>query len=42
LLDTYWEALDAHNRVALAVKYIPAQGGTGTIIVRNQHVAMAQ
>ena len=36
LLDTYWEALDAHNRVALAVKHIPAQGGTGTIIVRNQ------
>jgi IMP cyclohydrolase len=42
LLDMYWEALDAHNRVALAVKYIPAQGGTGTIIVRNQQVAMAQ
>jgi IMP cyclohydrolase len=42
LLDTYWEALDAHNRVALAVKHIPAQGGTGTIIVRNQQVTMAQ
>jgi hypothetical protein len=42
LLETYWEALDAHNRVALAVKYIPAQGGMGTIIVRNQHVATAQ
>ena len=42
LLDTYWEALDAHNRVALAVKHIPAQGGTGTIIVRNQQGAMAQ
>jgi len=42
LLDTYWEALDAHNRVALAVKHIPAQGGVGTIIVRNQQVAMAQ
>jgi hypothetical protein len=42
LLDTYWEALDAHNRVALAVKYIPAQGGTGTIIVRNQQVTTAQ
>jgi IMP cyclohydrolase len=42
LLDTYWEALDAHNRVALAVKYIPPQGGVGTIIVRNQHGAMAQ
>ena len=42
LLETYWEALDAHNRVALAVKHIPAQGGVGTIIVRNQQVAMAQ
>jgi IMP cyclohydrolase len=42
LLDTYWEALDAHNRVALAVKHIPAQGGVGTIIVRNQQAAMAQ
>jgi hypothetical protein len=42
LLDTYWEALDAHNRVALAVKYIPAQGGVGTITVRNQYVATAQ
>jgi IMP cyclohydrolase len=41
LLDTYWEALDVHNRVALAVKYIPAQGGVGTIIVRNQQIAMA-
>jgi hypothetical protein len=36
LLDMYWEALDTHNRVALAVKYIPAQGGIGTILVRNQ------
>jgi hypothetical protein len=42
LLDTYWEALDAHNRVALAVKHIPAQGGTGTILVRNQQVTTAQ
>jgi hypothetical protein len=28
--------------VALAVKHIPAHGGMGTIIVRNQQVAMAQ
>jgi len=42
LLDMYWEALDAHNRVALAVKHIPAQGGRGTIIVRNQQIATAQ
>ena len=37
LLDMYWEALDADNRVALAVKYIPAQGGAGTILVRNRY-----
>jgi IMP cyclohydrolase len=37
LLDMYWEALDANNRVALAVKHIPAQGGVGTIIVRNRY-----
>jgi hypothetical protein len=42
LLDMYWEALDAHNRVALAVKHIPAQGGTGTIIVRNKQDTRAQ
>ena len=28
---------DADNRVALAVKYIPAQGGVGTILVRNRY-----
>jgi hypothetical protein len=38
----YWEALDVHNRVALAVKYIPAAGGTGTITVRNAQNAMTQ
>lgn len=37
LLDMYWEALDANNRVALAVKHIPASGGVGTIIVRNRY-----
>jgi hypothetical protein len=42
LLDMYWEALDVHNRVALAVKYIPAAGGTGTITVRNAQNAMTQ
>jgi hypothetical protein len=42
LLDMYWEALDVRNRVALAVKYIPAVGGTGTIIVRNAQDAVPQ
>jgi len=37
LLHMYWEALDANNRVALALKSIPAQGGAGTILVRNRY-----
>ena len=37
VLATYWDALDAHNRVALAVKTIPLDGGPGRILVRNAH-----
>ena len=37
LLNMYWEALDANNRVALAVKHIAAQGGVGTILARNRY-----
>jgi hypothetical protein len=37
LLETYWEALDTNHRVALAIKYIPPQGGMGTIMVRNRY-----
>lgn len=37
VLDAYWEALDADNRVALAVKAIPAAGGPGELRVRNRH-----
>ena len=37
MLATYWDALDAHNRVALAVKTIPLDGGPGRILVRNAH-----
>ena len=37
VLATYWEALDADNRVALAVKTIPVGGGPGSIVVRNAH-----
>lgn len=40
LLEMYWEALDANNRVALAVKHIPPEGGTGTLTVRNGQAAM--
>jgi IMP cyclohydrolase len=36
VLDTYWDALDADNRVSLAVKTISAQGGAGRIIVKNR------
>lgn len=35
VLATYWDALDAGNRVALAVKTIPVDGGPGGILVRN-------
>lgn len=36
VLDAYWNALDENNRVSLAVKIIPAEGGPGAIIVRNR------
>jgi IMP cyclohydrolase len=36
VLTAYWDALDADNRVSLAVKTIPAQGGPGKIIVQNR------
>lgn len=36
LLDRYWEALHAENRVALALKHIPQGGGSGQIEVRNR------
>ena len=36
ILDTYWSALDAGNRVSIAVKEIPAGGGPGEIVVRNR------
>lgn len=35
VLETYWEALDVDNRVALAVKRIP-QDGTSEILIRNR------
>jgi IMP cyclohydrolase len=37
LLDVYWDALNAENRVALAVKWIPTRGGPSEIIVRNRY-----
>ena len=35
VLATYWAALDAENRIALALKRIPVEGGPGQILVRN-------
>ncbi len=37
LLDVYWDALDAENRIALAVKWIPLHGGPSEIIIRNRY-----
>jgi hypothetical protein len=34
--DRYWNGLDADNRVALAVKRIPARGGASEIVLRNR------
>jgi IMP cyclohydrolase len=36
VLDGYWSALDAENRIALAVKRIPADGSPSHILVRNR------
>jgi IMP cyclohydrolase len=36
VLDLYWDALDADNKIALAVKRIPLRGGSSDIIVRNR------
>ena len=36
VLDTYWQALHADNRIALAVKRIPDDGGQGRLIIRNR------
>ena len=36
VLDTYWDALNARNRIAIAVKRVPARGGSSEIILRNR------
>ena len=36
VLDAYWAALDADNRLALAVKRIP-DSGAAELIIRNRH-----
>jgi len=37
LLDHYWDALDADNRIAIAVKRIPSDGGQSSLLVRNRY-----
>lgn len=37
VLERYWSALDAENRVAIALKRIPLGGGPGRIRIRNRH-----
>ena len=37
VLDRYWDALDPDNRVALAVKRIPATGGPSALTLRNRY-----
>ncbi len=37
VLTRYWNALDAENRVALALKRIPLAGGPGRLLLRNRH-----
>jgi hypothetical protein len=36
VMETYWNALNEDNRIALAVKYIPDAGGKSRLIVKNQ------
>ncbi len=36
VLETYWEALDSNNRVAVAVKRIPGDGTKSEIVLRNR------
>ncbi|HZR44795.1 MAG TPA: IMP cyclohydrolase [Ktedonobacteraceae bacterium] len=35
VLDTYWDALNAENRVAIAVKQVAMRDGVSRILVRN-------
>ncbi|HTK11691.1 MAG TPA: IMP cyclohydrolase [Ktedonobacteraceae bacterium] len=36
LLETYWNALNAENRIALAIKEIPFAGSASKLIVKNR------
>ena len=36
VLDLYWTALNAENKISLAVKQVPIHGGSSEIIIRNR------
>lgn len=36
ILEVYWEALNAENRVSLAVKEVPSDGSGSRILIKNQ------
>ena len=37
VLETWWAALDAENRIALAVKAVTADGRLESVLLRNRH-----
>ena len=37
VLERYWDALDAQNRVALAVKTVNADGSFHELLLKNRH-----
>jgi hypothetical protein len=37
ILQCYWEALDADNRISLAVKTLAADGSCRELLIRNRH-----
>jgi IMP cyclohydrolase len=39
VLETYWNALNQDYRIALAVKEIPASGGSSRILLRNRYAS---
>lgn len=41
VLDAYWDALDAENRVSLAVKHVPDGAAPSAIALRNQYATVS-
>ncbi len=38
ILNVYWDALNADNRISLVVKQIPSDGSKSTLLVKNRYV----